>query len=203
MHTYAVSPDNRRRAQFFVTIASLICAWGLHEALNAAAWTSLWWVDVPSFLGFYGLLWKLHDRFGWNSRCSRVFGLASVDLSGEWEGTIMSSYDESGSKTNARVRIRQTSTHMEMLLSTAYSDSSTQGAIVDMSGASVRFMYFFESRPRSGTPDTMHAHSGAGLLELRDDCLVGEYFTGRDRITNGRLELLRKTRVGRKVASKV
>ena len=202
MHNYVVSPDNRWRAQLCVTLASLASAWVLRAALDALALTAPWWVDIPSFVGFYGLWWGLHDRFGWHWRWAGLVGLVSVDLSGEWEGTLVSSRDHFGAETSVLVRIRQTSTRMAMLLSTDKSDSNSVGAILEANGATVLLRYLFESRPRAGSPDTMHVHFGAGFLELQEDRLVGDYFTGRDRTTYGRLHLRRKKSPGTKQTPK-
>lgn len=190
MHAYAVSPDFRRHAQPFAIGLGLATAYLAVWGIRTVDIIVPWWIDIPSAIGFYAVWWSLYDRFLWHTRLSCTLGLASVDLRGEWHGTLTSSYDEHRFKTEVHVEIAQTGTRILMRLTTPTSTSTTIGAMLESEEGCVSLGYLFESRPRSGTPG-MHTHLGAGLLDFADETLDGEFFTGRDRETYGHLTLHR------------
>ncbi len=193
MHAYGLSPDSRLRAQPYLIVLGLASAWLVVSGLNAIFSSVPWWVDVPSSLGTYGLCWSLYDRLLWRSRLARTLGVAIEDLRGDWEGMLTSSFDGFEAQTPVQVHIVQTGTRVRMRLTTEKSESYTTGAMLEADEARVSLTYFFESRPLPDTPDTMHVHRGAGFLELTGNELAGEYFTGRDRTTYGRLCVRRMT----------
>jgi hypothetical protein len=110
MHAYATDSDRERLAILLLVVGSILLAWGLHVLLLSAHLEVPWWLDTPAVLGFYGILWKIYDRYAWRWRWKAIRISDVPDLAGEWHGQVQSSFD--GESLNARLTIRQTATHL-------------------------------------------------------------------------------------------
>ena len=63
-------------------------------------------------------------------------------------------------------------------------------------GVSEGLVYEYMNDPHATAANTMHAHHGFAFLNLSTDgeWLEGDYYTGRDRASQGRLKLRRLSR---------
>lgn len=178
-------------------VLSILTAWGVHNALEALKLSALWWLDVPSVMGFYGFFYGIFDRWVWRVPLLRTAGLVKVpEISGTWEGYVTSSFDEGASHHAASLEILQTWTRLRITLQTASSESrSLTAAILTGGPGSMRISYEYVNTPRPHARSTMHVHRGTArhtLHALGDtEELDGEYYTGRDRETFGELHFSR------------
>ena len=81
LHSY----DLEGRGKVTVTIAllSVLLVWLLDVVLGIANFDPDWWLSVPSFGGFYAVLYWLFDGYVWRWRLWRYLALLKVpDLNG-------------------------------------------------------------------------------------------------------------------------
>jgi hypothetical protein len=51
-----------------------------------------WWIDAPSVMGFYGLIYQWFDKYLWFRKFIFVPFSSIPNLQGTWVGAIHSSY---------------------------------------------------------------------------------------------------------------
>lgn len=197
MHSYEL--DGRGRVTIALAVISVFLVGLLDVSLNAVGFEPEWWLSLPSFGGFYGVLYRLFDHYLWRSAALRKLGLVRVpDLNGEWTGEIRSSYVSDGEAFPVGVVIRQRWSKLAVRLDASYSSSGSVMARLrtgDVIHPTLDYMYVNE--PVAGAWETMHAHRGTAMLEFKDGVLEGDYYTGRDRREIGTMRLQRKRVTGR------
>ena len=171
LHTYDLDSRERWNALLALVVPSLLVAYGIFVIAEAAGLSLLWWiVGVPSPLGVMGVLFLLLERWGWRSRSA---GLPNEDI---------------------EILIEQTWMRMLVRAETAESRSASQTAsLLLVESNNPILVYTYMNQPKSAARETMHAHQGTSTcyLDLREGRLDGEYYTGRDRKTQGILTLRR------------
>jgi len=194
MHPYATDSSERKVMPFLIAAIGVILAWLLHWTFQALRVIVPWWLDAPSVMGFYGLLYSIFDKYLWRLKPMRKIGLVKVpDLNGTWKGYVSSSFNEYSSvQHDVTVMIRQNWSAINIMFETEHSRShSLTAAIITESplGTVVHYEYLNEPKPKAR--ETMHAHKGTARLILKGESLEGEYYTGRDRQNYGDLSLRR------------
>jgi hypothetical protein len=152
-----------------------------------------WWLEVPSVISWYGLLWVLFDRWLWDSKAARIAGLVAVpNLSGRWTASLTSSHDSHVKNYRGELVITQTWNRISISLKTADSRSVSTAASIVTNGADAMLMYHYVNTPRTGTVASMEAHSGTVELHWSPGAvrLEGSYFSGRGRQTIGHMTLV-------------
>lgn len=195
MHPYATNSDERKLVPLYIAVASILIAWLLHSGLALVNLIIPWWVDAPSVLGFYGLFFKIFDKYIWRFRILRRIGVVRLpDLNGIWKGHVASSFDNYKTKCGVQAKILQNWTSIRINLETENSESHSMTAaiIIENPGTSV-LSYEYLNEPKANAKTTMHIHKGTARLLLSSDnkVLTGEYYTGRDRQEFGILSLER------------
>ena len=193
MHPYAVDSDERVKIPLYLAAISFILAWALHQFLTQLSWSVPWWIDAPSIMGFYGLLYTLFDRIFWKSSLVRKTGLVKTpNLKGNWEGTLVSSYDDFKERHRVEVHIEQTWTKIVIIFRTSNSTSqSVMAGFITQIPSEIMLTYEYRNEPRTLAKETMHAHDGTAWLIWKNEKLEGSYYTGRDRKNHGEIELHR------------
>lgn len=200
MHRYSVNSESGQHTIVYLGFISVALAWLLAALLEKVGIAKLAWIESPSVLGIYGLLYYLFDRYGWRLGIARKFGwVGTPDLRGAWSGVINSSFDSSGNDFPVSANIAQTWSHISISLSTDNSTSiSEAAAIVPKPDGGASIIYVYSNEPRTGSVATLHAHSGTARLEFTreksGELLSGHYYSGRDRQNMGTIEL-RRSRV--------
>ena len=185
MHPYATDSSERMRVRGALAILSVFAAWLLHQQLSFP-----WWVDAPSVWGLFILLHTLFDHYIWQLEWLRKAHIVAVpDLTGIWQGTGTSDYDNHQKRYEFSLEVRQTWTQILVLLKHETTRShSTIGTILTTHGDPI-LAYEYLSEPGADASGTMHIHRGLTRLTLRKekakDVLEGDYYTGRDRKTAG------------------
>jgi len=185
MHPYTTDSSERRFVPLYIAGVSVLAAWILNRVLGAMQFTLPWWIDVPSVIGFYGLLYATFNKYLWRWRILRTIGVVKVpDLNGTWKGYVASSFDEHATKYDATLRIFQNWTLISIILETNYSKSSSLiAAILTENPGGAMLSYEYLNEPVPNAKHTMHTHRGTARLTMQSNgkTLEGEYYTGRDR----------------------
>ncbi len=149
-------------------------------------------------IGFYGLFYKIFDTWIWRFETLRKVGIIKIpNLKGTWQGNISSSHDNYSKEYEAKLEIHQTWTQISVYFESGTSESySLSGMITAENPVAKAISYEFRNEPRVHALETMHSHRGMARLTLsikdKECFLDGEYFTGRDRQTYGRMHFKRK-----------
>jgi SMODS-associating 2TM, beta-strand rich effector domain len=193
MHAYSTDSDRSRIAYLLLAVLAVLGAWLLSRLFDALNVTPPWWLDTPSVLGFYGLLWKGYDRFAWRWRVGAL-GLSDVpNLAGTWTGTIVSARDES-TVYPATLTINQSASRMLVSMETTTSRShSVMAALNCRQGPYQGLHYGYENWPKALAQSAMAPHSGQAHLRLSadGDRLDGDYETDRHRGNVGKMSFSR------------
>jgi hypothetical protein len=170
MHPYATDSEERRIVPLGLGGLASLSVYGLYWFLNySQLQDKLWWIEIPSVAGFYGIYWWLFDQWVWRWRVLRILHVVRVpDLNGHWSGTGESSYrDAAGNRTRFNVldvEIRQRWTHMSVWFRLQQSRSrSLIGAVTIHDGQHPSLTYEYRNDPAPHAPEPMHVHPGMAV----------------------------------------
>jgi len=192
MHVYATDSPERRNITVYLAVMSIFIAIGLSKLPPLMGYVIPWWLDYPSVMGVFGILYGLFNGTIWKYNIFRRIDLIKVpNLSGKWEGTLLTSYDNHEQRHNVNVVIEQNWTEMCISLRADHSESNSQASSLLVRQNNVPLLiYNYFDEPRGTATESMHSHRGTGVLKLiASDELDGQYYTGRDRLTYGVLRL--------------
>lgn len=190
MRLHSYESEERGRVTVALFAASILLVWLMDMALSTASFNPQWWLSVPSFGGFYAVLYWLFDNHVWRWRLWRRLGLLKVpDLNGNWAGNVISSYGN-GSVHEVTIFIIQRWSKLLVRFETEHSQSySISGALKVADVANPELSYLYINQPKTSAPGTMDIHRGTATLELQGTVLEGDYYTGRGRMTYGSIRL--------------
>ncbi len=185
MHSYTTDTEK-------ITIFSIIAFLSVVASLGLSSffkWINAevpWFIDAPSVVGFYGIFYKIFDEWLWNQTTN------TPDLNGNWKGKINTSYDKQNNEYPARLTIKQTWSHISLVLTTENSRSESCLAMISTKNADgSKIQYAYQNKPRHNAVSTMKQHDGTAFLILQNNnvsqTLEGDYYTGRDRKNLGTL----------------
>jgi hypothetical protein len=190
MHGYSTDSDERRVVPLFLALVAISLAWLSSKLLEVTHLAIPWWVDAPSLMVFYGALYTLFDKYVWKNGFACKLGLVKIpNLAGCWRGYLISSFDGHAKRHNLVINIFQTWTQLAVFLATATSISRSCAAVIQVGDPEgVALIYQYQNQPLADATRTMHMHFGTAMLRVSDGgCLVGDYYSGRDRRTYGRI----------------
>src|SRR5687768_8000051 len=119
MHPYATDSDERLRVPLWIAFISLFVAWGLHTLLVFLNITPHFLFDIPSFAGFYYILYSWFDKKLWRLPIFQRIGWVKVPcIAGKWDGHIITSFDGHKSKKPASIQVKQTWTELKVIMET-------------------------------------------------------------------------------------
>lgn len=191
MHAYATNAAERESIPTWLAFVAVAATLLLNLILKSINLEIPWWVDAPSVMGFYGLIYQWFDKFLWSQKFLFISLSSIPNLKGTWVGTIHSSYDGGTDFPGIILYIRQTWTGINVRLVTQTSSSYSIMAAVNTDNSSQPSLkYEYMNEPSALSVDTMNAHRGTTNLQLSPDGkeLVGDYFTGRGRQSLGTME---------------
>jgi hypothetical protein len=200
MHGYSTDSGERKLVPLLLALLAIALAWVSSKFLSVAHLSLPWWLDAPSSMAFYGVLYTLFDKCLWRSSLVHKSGLVRIpNLAGRWRGYLISSFDSHAKRYPLLINIFQTWTQITVFLATTNSMSRSCAAMMQVDDADgVALIYQYQNQPLADAVKTMHMHYGTAVLRVSNDsCLVGEYYAGRDRRTFGRIYCRRQLR-GRK-----
>lgn len=148
-------------------------------------------VDRHAVLGFYGLVYWVHDRWAWRWLGS-VHGVP--DIAGEYAVKLRTSHDDHATEHEARITIWQSWSRILIRLESSGSTSVSRGAyLVEVPGNGHRLVYLYHNTPRASAAPSMQQHDGTGEIDFAADGVtaVGGYYSGRGRLQHGEMKLTR------------
>ena len=193
MHPYSIDTEERKNILLLLAIISIVFSWSFYKILGNYQISLPWWVESPSVLFFYGVLFILFDKWAWG--IFRKIGFVKTpNLNGEWNGDLKTSFDEHSLEVKASLKIFQSWTKIKIILTTEQSSSYSETAsfvIEAPEGKHLSYQYINE--PKSSVTKTMSIHRGTArlLFNEKENTLVGEYYSGRDRQNFGSLNFKR------------
>ena len=193
MHPYATDSSERRFVPFVMAAFAIAFGFLVHAIVEATSLSPPWWLDLPTPLALYGLLWLGFDRIAWRWPISRKLGMVRVpDYSGRWSAKGRSDYDaETTFAGTATIRQTWTAISVELETELSRSHSISASLLVDAS-VRPRLTYEYLNEPRALAVATLQAHRGTAWLELAaGGALEGEYYGGRGSKNGGWLALTR------------
>lgn len=194
MHEYINDSKKNYMVYLFISILSIMLAKLVNvyciPLINIKFGINLWWIDVPSILGFYCILFGLFDRLLWKLKYINYI-LKIIDLSGEWKVKLRSSYDGFEQERVGEVSIKQTWSKISIKFNNDTSSSHSINASLRMNSKAGKLLsYEYISKPKASTIDTMNMHYGYVHLEILDNNnLKGDYFSDSGRKNHGTFEL--------------
>lgn len=194
MHPYVTDSRNSSRIVFFLFMLSVGVAWTYVWFSNKFGWSLPWWLEAPSILTVFGLLYWLFDTRLWRNKWIRPL-IAVPDLNGSWSGNLTSSGNGHTTATSVQVTIQQSWTEILICLETTTSVSHSFSASLFSKRENVPFLcYQYLNRPKNSAPESFRGHPGTVDLRLENENLLkGDYYSGRGRQTYGCIELRRAT----------
>jgi SMODS-associating 2TM, beta-strand rich effector domain len=195
MHGYSTDSGEKKIVSLLLASGAIALAWVSSRILAVMHISVPWWLDAPSSLAFYGALYSLFDRYLWRNSLVSKLGLVRIpNLAGQWDGYLVSSFDGHEKRHHLMISIFQSWTHIAIFLTTTTSVSRSCAAVIqidDPEGISLTYQY--QNQPLADAMKTMHMHYGTAMLTVSNgNCLVGDYYAGRDRRTFGRIYCRRR-----------
>ena len=190
MHGYSTDSDERRVVPLLLAFFAIFLAWLSSKLLVVIHLSVPWWVDAPSLMAFYGVLYTFFDRYLWRNGLVSKLGIVRIpNLAGRWHGYLISSFDGHAKRHDLMINIFQSWTQITVFLTTATSMSRSSAAMIQVEDPEgVALIYQYQNQPLADAIKTMHMHYGTAMMRVSDDgCLVGDYYAGRDRRTFGRI----------------
>lgn len=191
MHSYASDSPDRVVVPWLIAGVAIVVAYSYFLMSSHFKLSLPWWMEAPSILGVYGAGRKLYDRSLWKKT---IFGMHLSQIpncNGTWYGRIRSSHN-GGSQSEGMLTIHQTWSKILIEFRSVRSKSLSRMASLNVNvGSSHGLIYEYTSDPRSDASPTMHSHRGLAFLTLNrtHNLLEGDYYTGRDRDTQGTMEM--------------
>src|SRR5580700_5220362 len=190
MHGYSTDSDERRVVPLLLASLAISFAWLSSKLLLVIHLSVPWWVDAPSVMAFYGVLYALFDSYLWRNGLVSKLGLVRMpNLSGRWYGYLISSFDGHAKHHDLMITICQSWTQIAVFLTTAKSISRSCAAVIQVDDPEgVALIDQYQNQPVADATRTMHMHYGTAMLRVSiEGFLVGDYYAGRDRRTFGRI----------------
>ena len=201
------TPEKHREVLLHIAGVSILLAFCAHlGGEHLAAWYKQltqqdfpnwlsWLIELASPIFIFGLLshWFEHHMWKWGPMRSFA-NIKTPDISGEWKAEFRSSYDQYKTAYPGDVTISQSWSKVSVSLKAEKSHTNSEGAALIVDGGEVWLVYEYLNEPWPAAVETMHAHRGTCRLAVKSSGIEGDYYTGRDRNTNGTLKF---TRVGK------
>lgn len=193
MHEYSLDTEVRRKVHGYLVIIAMSAPTFFESCRTFLGLSPQLGIPI-SFGALYGVLFFLYDRILWR-HCPTFFPIPN--LNGKWKAEGVSSFQNPDTGENFRftmdVIIKQTFSHIEVFTQTGDSTSRSTMANISTQHAVPIFRYTFENTPKSMANEELQRHPG--MIELRietEDCLKGDYFSGKHRLRYGELTLRRE-----------
>jgi len=82
MHTYSINTEERKNILLFLAVVSIIFSWSFYKILGYYQFSLPWWIESPSVLFFYCLLFMIFDKWLWQY-LKKIKFVKTPNLNGE------------------------------------------------------------------------------------------------------------------------
>jgi hypothetical protein len=194
VHPYVIDSDEHKNVTVGLAVVSVLIIWSLYGQIQTLQQQYPWWLEAPSIMSVFGLLYYAFAQWLWRWPLFRWIGLVKTpDIGGSWQGCVKSSHDKHTQEHRVTITVTQTWTKMLVSLKAERSTSKSVSAAIFVDEEDVpvlRFIYL--NSPQPDAQKTMQIHHGTVVVRLEErDRLVGSYYTGRGRSNHGALVLNR------------
>lgn len=189
MHPYSIDTEERKYILLLLAVSSVFLTWGFYKLLAYYQISLPWWVETPSVLFFYGFLFFVFNKWLWKY-LTKTGLVKTPNLNGQWEGHLKSSFNDHASEIKATLMIFQDWTKVKIILTTDQSISYSESASFIVEAPEGKYLnHQYINEPKSNAKKTMSIHRGTVrlLFDEKNNTLVGEYYSGRDRQNFGSL----------------
>lgn len=195
MHPYSTNSPAPPKHIAYMMLAAVALSSAIGLVVQYANTTRGWALGSVSAMGVFTVLYLLFDRVVWKWRWARRI-LLVPDLNGTWRcdgKTLFKNGAPNEAEWSGTVTIRQSWSRIRIVLTTGKSAShSIAASIFQEAGSGFRLIYHYDNKPGLGELE-LARHCGLCNL-LFDETVVsatGEYFTDKDRMTAGTMNLTR------------
>jgi hypothetical protein len=194
-YPFATDSMEREILAYYFAAISVAMSYGVYEAVEALHFQVPWWIALPSPMAIYLFLRWLFSNYLWRWSLLRQLGIVKIpNLNGEYRGHLWTSND--GHAARHKCEFTVTQTWVSIAIRGRFTESRSFNMVTGISVEGTdapRLAYEYWNEPASGAAASMVAHRGTIWLDIISGsgpiCLNGEYYTGRGRGTNGRIEL--------------
>lgn len=195
-----INTNNYKQFTYFILLliaVSVLIAYLIDYFLKNQNINLPFYIEIPSVLGIYYLLFYLFDNYFWKWSIFKKFNIIIAnDLNGKWEGTAKSSYDDFEKDIEVIFNIEQSATNIVIHGTFNKSKSISLNANFEKSAVdnSVALFYFYRNEPNYDATKTMAIHEGSVKLiyNKKNNALEGSYYSGRDRNNHGTIKVFKK-----------
>lgn len=93
MHPYATDSRNFTVVIFILFAVSVGIAWTYTWITTTVGWSLSWWMEAPSILTVFGLLYWLFNTHLWRHKWVQPL-LGIPDLNGSWSGEVINTSED-------------------------------------------------------------------------------------------------------------
>lgn len=125
------------------------------------------WLEGPSPIAVYGVLYILFDRYFWKWEIFRQFGIVWFpNINGRWKGNQISSYKENGKNVEVEGRLEIIQTFSKVCVRAYYTKSESESVAASFTECNdqVYLFYTYDNDPSSLKTGTMQRHKGSGKI---------------------------------------
>ena len=199
MHPYSININDKAKVYWIIVPLSLLCGYLTNECIlkNLDFYQPYSWiVDVPSSgLAFFAIYYQLFDKYIWKWFSNCNFWFETPNISGEYEGVLLSSRDDKQTPTKIEIKIKQTLTKIKISLHTSQSTSKSEMAalIVDEPDGPLLIYEFINDHRKVADPNlTIHRGLTRLTLNKEEKTLTGIYYTSPERKNYGEIRVTKK-----------
>lgn len=189
MHAYTTD-ESRVGVYAGMAVVAVVLAWAIVVLTSRFSWPE-WLVSAPSLATTFAVVYQWFDRSLWRMTFFHRVGAVNVaDISGTYEGRLVSTFRDSGGQPVERrvvFTINQSWTRisiaMEVTSETSSSVSTSALAGLSRDGKTTCLTYTYKNQINPGIADEdMGDHAGAADVRISPDGrLSGRYFNSRPR----------------------
>ena len=139
--------------------------------------------DISTTISVVSILCVAFISWAWKWKIFRNWLVPFPCISGKWEGTLVSTFDNEKKEIPITVSISQNFFNVQIRIKTEESTSNSTCASFDIDGnrGLKQLLYSYQNNPKATIRDRSEIHYGTARLEINDDAtfLEGEYWTTR------------------------
>lgn len=192
MHQYQTDDVVKNNFLLVAVLLAVLLAYLFNQVTQYFEIQLPWWIETPSILGFFGLIYWMYDKYLWKTKpIQNIDWIKTPDISGNWKIEIRTSHDDFRNAVLGKAVIRQSAFRISIALDTETSVSNSILAALLRSEKVSEFelIYNYINYPKADSLEAMSIHQGTARVAIFDDRLImdGEYYAGRDRGNFGRI----------------